>query len=335
MNHLFQQLTEAESSWLLTGLMTALGLGSIENIALVAARFTGLIGVGAFLGHPLLSWRIRLTLIILLTMVVAPTLPSEMEEPPRITRISHAFNLLGDSTKATRDRDDEAIRTKLSQPPSFASLAEFDDGSMSFPTKSHMIAKAIKELALGAVLGLGAIIVLSGLRLGGEWLDRHSGLGIGSVLNPEFLSEGSATSGMTLLFGVTALLLIEPLGGHLIFMGMILETFHSLPIGTVAFSESFAEFLLELLRLSLLLGLRVAMPFVVAMSFVDMAISFWNRSSPSALAPAMLVTRSLVALLLVVAAWPGIVESVTTTTRDAFSQTTNSPVFKQNSSSSF
>ena len=162
------------------------------------------------------------------------------------------------------------------------------------------------------MLGLGLAIVLSGLKLGGEWLDRHSGLGMGSVLNPEYLSEGSVSAEMLLLLGIASILLMEPVGGHLLFARTILESFHALPVAEASHWPSLFDLLGALLRQSLVLGLRVAMPLVVAMSLIDMTLGFVSRSSRWSLLPALTAVRMAAALLILAATLPGVAEAVAT-----------------------
>ena len=170
---------------------------------LVVARLAGLLGVGLLLGRTLLSWQMRAGLILLLTLVVVPTLPLAREAVQPVRLVGHE----------DADSASSVIQTGSAVRDAIASPVDF-------------VAALLCELGLGAVMGLGLAVVLSGLKLGGEWLDRHSGLGMGSVLNPEFLSEGSVSAEMLLLLGIASILLMEPIGGHLLFARTILESFH-------------------------------------------------------------------------------------------------------------
>ena len=290
MHDFFNQLIRDPWGRLLIQFALDDGLARAGLSLLVVARLAGLLGVGLFLGRTLLTWQVRVGLIVLLTLVVVPTLPLARETVSQVQLVGHE----GEAAARSVTQAGSAVRDAITTPVDF-------------------VAALLCELGLGAVLGLGLAIVLSGLKLGGEWLDRHSGLGMGSVLNPEYLSEGSVSAEMLLLLGIASILLMEPVGGHLLFARTILESFHALPVAEASHWPSLFDLLGALLRQSLVLGLRVAMPLVVAMSLIDMTLGFVSRSSRWSLLPALTAVRMAAALLILAATLPGVAEAVTTT----------------------
>ena len=295
MHDFFNQLIRDPWGRLLIQFALDDGLARAGLSLLVVARLAGLLGVGLFLGRTLLTWQVRVGLIVLLTLVVVPTLPLARETVPQVQLVGYA----GEAAARAVTQAGSAVRDAITTPVDF-------------------VAALLCELGLGAVLGLGMAIVLSGLKLGGEWLDRHSGLGMGSVLNPEYLSEGSVSAEMLLLLGIASILLMEPVGGHLLFARTILESFHALPVAGASHWPSLFDLLGALLRQSLVLGLRVAMPLVVAMSLIDMTLGFVSRSSRWSLLPVLTALRMAAALLILVATLPGIAEAVTTTVLESW-----------------
>lgn len=290
MHDFFNQLIRDPWGRLLIQFALDDGLARAGLSLLVVARLAGLLGVGLFLGRTLLTWQVRVGLIVLLTLVVVPTLPLARETVSQVQLVGHEAEAVARSVTQAGS----AVRDAITTPVDF-------------------VAALLCELGLGAVLGLGLAIVLSGLKLGGEWLDRHSGLGMGSVLNSEYLSEGSVSAEMLLLLGIASILLMEPVGGHLLFARTILESFHALPVAEASHWPSLFDLLGALLRQSLVLGLRVAMPLVVAMSLIDMTLGFVSRSSRWSLLPALTAVRMAAALLILAATLPGVAEAVTTT----------------------
>ncbi len=289
MHDFFHQLIRDPWGRLLIQFALDDGLARAGLSLLVVARLAGLLGVGLFLGRTLLTWQVRVGLIVLLTLVVVPTLPLARETVSQVQLVGHE----GEAAARSVTQAGRAVRDAITTPVDF-------------------VAALVCELGLGAVLGLGLAIVLSGLKLGGEWLDRHSGLGMGSVLNPEYLSEGSVSAEMLLLLGIASILLMEPVGGHLLFARTILESFHALPVAEASHWPSLFDLLGALLRQSLVLGLRVAMPLVVAMSLIDMTLGFVSRSSRWSLLPALTAVRMAAALLILAATLPGVAEAVAT-----------------------
>jgi flagellar biosynthesis protein FliR len=160
-------------------------------------------------------------------------------------------------------------------------------------------------------------MLLSGLRLGGEWIDRHTGLGMAGILGPGQFLEGSIATRLLLLLGVASILLLEPVGGHLLFVRTVLETFRSIPLGAAHDWMSFSELIGLLLKQSLVLGLRIALPLVVMMSLIDMTLAFASRSSSWSFAPKLAAARMAVGVLILTVSLPGIVESITVTVLDS------------------
>ncbi len=310
MHDLFHQLVGDPWGRLLIQYAATEGLVRAGMSLLVIARLIGCLGVGVLLGRTLLTWPVRVGLIVLLTLVVVPTLPLAGETVPSVQWVGHAI----EAQRGVLQRQGLPHGDSVQANSVLRSSAHAGDSiGSALASPVDFVAALMCELVLGAVLGLGMAVVLSGLKLAGEWFDRHTGLGMGSVMNPERLSEGSVSAEMLLLFGIAALLLMEPVGGHLLFARTILETFHTLPVAEASHWPSLFDLLSCLMRQSLLLGLRVALPLVMAMSLIDLTLGFVSRSSRWSLLPALHATRTAAALLMLSATLPGVAESVTTT----------------------
>lgn len=250
---------------------------------LTAARLAGFFFIGPLLGRSLVSWQVRAGLVILLTLIVAPGIPLPELQPP-VQQVVHDQNA-----------------THLD-------VAHVTETSGGVPTN---IAIALGcEVAIGGALGLAVVIFLSALKLAGEWLDRHSGLGMGSVLNPEYSAGGSAPAELLPLFCVAVILLMQPVNGHLLVVRFVLDMFHAIPLGAAQIPGSLLELIKSIVQQSLILGLRLAMPFVVAMSLLDMTLGWARRTSRFDLTSTALAFRVGAGLLTLAATLPGIPEAV-------------------------
>ncbi len=254
---------------------------------LTAARLAGFIFVGALLGKPILTWPMRVGLVILLTLIVAPNLPTP-ESPP--------------------------IQPAAHEVP--AQLNAAWDADTSHRSTNIVVATAC-ELAIGASLGLAIAVFLSGLKLAGEWIDRHSGLGLGSVLNPDYSAGGSAPAEMTWLLSISVILVLQPVNGHLLAVRYVLDTFHAIPLGSAPALGSFTDLIKALVQQSLILGLRIAMPFVVAMSLLEMTLGWARRASRFDLTSTAVAFRASAALLILAATLPGIQEAVNSSLQES------------------
>ena len=155
------------------------------------------------------------------------------------------------------------------------------------------------------------------MKLAGEWLDRHSGLGIGSVMNPEYSGGGSAPTELIAVFCLVTMLVMQPVNGHLLVVRLVLDTFHSIPVGVETASFSVLELIQAMLRQAMTLGLRIVMPFVVVMSLLDLTLGFVRRSSRIELAPAAYAFRTAAAMLILAATLPGIPETIAISVNDS------------------
>ncbi len=280
---------------------TVEGLARAGLFLLVAARLAGLLCIGMFLGRTMLTWPARIGLIVLFALIVTPTLPLPGDPLDQVELVRH--------------EDDH--RAKFIHSASIRQIVGHNERSNSplhwFSSPVSFVVKLLCEIGLGLLMGFGVAIFLSGLRLGSEWLDRHSGLGLGSVMNPETGVDGSVSSSMLWILGITAILLMDQGGGHLLFARIVLESFHSLPVGTSIGSQSLIDLIQLLLRQSLLLGLRIAMPLVVTMSLFDLTLAFISRSCRCQLLPAAYAARVLAGLLILFVTWPGVADSIAIT----------------------
>lgn len=133
------------------------------------------------------------------------------------------------------------------------------------------------ELSIGALLGLGIVFLFSALQLAGGLIGRLGGLMLADVLDP---SSGESTPVLGRLMWLLALILFVALGGHRMVIGALLETFESLPPGTMASAESMAGVLRELLARSFELGICVAAPVAVAVLASTLVLGFVGRTLP-------------------------------------------------------
>jgi len=261
---------------------------------LVAARLSGFLGIGPFLGRAIITWRMRVGLVVLLSLIVSPSLIGSPAIPSPIVQVRHQDSVAFEQ--------DGSTSSGLALPQSI----------------NDIVMLIIGECAIGACLGLMVGTFLSGLKLAGEWLDRHSGLGLGGVLNPEYSSGGAATTELTWLFCMVVMLVLQPVNGHLLAIRFVLDTFQAIPLGTALASTSLIELTKAMVQQAFILGLRVAMPFVVAMSLLDMTLSWTRRSSHLDLGPLAFSVRAGAALLIMAATLPGICEAVSSSLLDSF-----------------
>lgn len=260
---------------------------------LVATRLIGFFVAWPLIERGLLTWPIKVSMILLLTLIVTPCIELPSEISPQLQVVSH---------QAAQEQ------MPLSSPTA-------DSKSWS---AQHLATAIICNAAVGASLALSLAIFLAGLNLAGEWIDRHSGLGMGQVLNPEYSSGDSGPAKLMSLFGIAVILTMLPMNGHLHAVRLILDSFHSIPVDHTELPDSIFSLLTTVMHQSLIFGLRMALPFVVAMSLLDLTLSWIRRSSRWELASIAFTLRAAASLLVIAATLPGVQEAVTSSVQETF-----------------
>ncbi|HEY4263241.1 MAG TPA: flagellar biosynthetic protein FliR [Schlesneria sp.] len=274
---------------------TGEGLARAAVFLMVAARWTGFFLAWPLIERGMVPWPIRIGLVVLLTLIVAPGIELTSREDRSIQAVSH--------------QEQDEIRPL--DHTAFSAIGE--DWS-----STDLVAGLVCNAAVGLSLALSIAIFLSGLRFAGEWIDRHSGLGMGQVLNPD-LSSGDSVSGKLVgLFGIAVILTMRPMNGYLHLVRLTIDSFHVIPVSLNRLPNSISELLIAMTQQSLILGLRIAVPFVVAMSLLDLTLSWIRRSSKWELASIAFVVRAAASMLVLAATLPGIQEAVMSSVQETF-----------------
>jgi flagellar biosynthetic protein FliR len=132
------------------------------------------------------------------------------------------------------------------------------------------------ELVVGLVLGLGIVILFSGIELAGEMIAQASGLSLAEVFDP---AQGTV-SAFSRLLGLVAMAIFMVVGGHRLVMSGLLETFRALPPGSGAAPAALAETMVALVAQSFSLGVRAAVPIVASLLIANLALGMIARTVP-------------------------------------------------------
>jgi len=133
------------------------------------------------------------------------------------------------------------------------------------------------ELLVGVCLGLGVVILFSGVQLGGELIGRVSGLMLADVFDP---GSGASIPLFSRLFHLVALAAFVCIGGHRLVMAGLLDTFTTIPAGGAGVPLSMADAFVVLLTQSFALGVRAAAPVVTAILLSTLVLGLISRTLP-------------------------------------------------------
>lgn len=155
----------------------------------------------------------------------------------------------------------------------------------------------LSEALIGIAMGLWLQIVVAALTTGGQALSSSIGLSMSNLLDPALGNVPVLAEFLTVL----GTLVFLAVGGHLLFAGILIDSFRSLPPAQDASLPALIRGLLQWSAMSFLGALLVALPAMSAMLLLNLALGFVARATPSLNlfvlgVPAMLIA-GLVALV--------------------------------------
>jgi flagellar biosynthesis protein FliR len=133
------------------------------------------------------------------------------------------------------------------------------------------------ELLIGMILGLGVMILLSGVQVAGQIISQMSGMSLADVFNPGFDAEVPMISNLLYLVTLTVFII---LGGHRLLVGALLDTYTFLPLGHAQLSPSLGTLMATLLAESFSLAVRGAAPAMVALLLATVVLGLISRTLP-------------------------------------------------------
>jgi flagellar biosynthesis protein FliR len=133
------------------------------------------------------------------------------------------------------------------------------------------------ELLIGMILGLGVMILLSGVQVAGQIISQMSGMSLADVFNPGFDAEVPIISNLLYLVTLTVFII---LGGHRLLVGALLDTYTFLPLGHAQLPPSLGTLMATLLAESFSLAVRGAAPAMVALLLATVVLGLISRTLP-------------------------------------------------------
>lgn len=135
----------------------------------------------------------------------------------------------------------------------------------------------ISEALVGALLGLGLMILLAGVQVAGQIVSQMSGMALGEIFNPDL---DSTVSVFSQVYYYLTLTVFAAIGGHRLLIEALLDTFKWAPPGQARFSGSYAEAMITMLSQSFELGMRASAPIVVALFLSTVVLGLVSRTLP-------------------------------------------------------
>jgi flagellar biosynthetic protein FliR len=135
----------------------------------------------------------------------------------------------------------------------------------------------LSEALLGLLLGLGVMILLSGVQLTGQIISQLGGTALGEVFDP-LADENLPVYSQMFYFLTLAMFVL--LDGHRLLAEALLDTYAWLPPGKATLGPSFVGALTTLLGQSFMLGIRAAAPAMTALLLATLVLGLIGRTLP-------------------------------------------------------
>ena len=152
----------------------------------------------------------------------------------------------------------------------FVEVAESD----TLPAFVIMIAA---ELFIGLALGLGVYILFAGVSLAGELVGHVGGLQASQIFDPV---TGDQVPLMSRAYQFLAIAVFALIGGLNVLVTTLLDTFVTIPVGTIGFQPDVVFSLVVILNTSFVLALRIAAPVLIATLISLLVIGLLNKTMP-------------------------------------------------------
>jgi len=145
------------------------------------------------------------------------------------------------------------------------------------PVSAEGLLQVFNQVAIGSIMGLVLQIVVAAVVVAGQSISSSMGLSMANMIDPS-LGNVPVLSQFLLIL---ASLVFVGFGSHAILLGLISESFHTLPIGANLISQAVMGKLIQWSSMMFLGALLIALPVMVFLLFVNVGLGIVTRAAPS------------------------------------------------------
>jgi len=145
------------------------------------------------------------------------------------------------------------------------------------PTSARGLLEVFNQIAIGSIMGLVLQIVVAAVVVGGQSISSSMGLSMANMIDPT-LGNVPVVSQFLLIL---ASLVFVGFGGHAILLGLVSDSFHSLPIGTSILQQAVLGKVLRWSSMMFMGALLMALPVMVFLLFINVGLGIVTRAAPS------------------------------------------------------
>ncbi|MCS2154865.1 flagellar biosynthetic protein FliR [Scandinavium goeteborgense] len=136
---------------------------------------------------------------------------------------------------------------------------------------------ALQQILIGIALGFTMQFAFAAVRTAGEVIGLQMGLSFATFVDP---SSHLSMPVLARIMDMLAMLLFLVFNGHLWLISMLVDTFHTLPIGGHPLNSNAFMALTRAGGLIFLNGLMLALPIITLLLTINLALGMLNRMAP-------------------------------------------------------
>lgn len=150
-----------------------------------------------------------------------------------------------------------------------------------WPTVDPISAEGLREVFvqafIGVLMGLILQVINAALVVGGQAISASMGLSMANMVDPNM---GNVPVIAQFLL-ICSTLIFLGLGGHVIVISMVLESFKIVPIGAVIELSILFDLMVKWSAMVFLGGVLLALPILVALLFINIGLGVITRAAPA------------------------------------------------------
>lgn len=141
-----------------------------------------------------------------------------------------------------------------------------------------LVVVVAREMAIGLALALGIRALMGGAELAGHLSGYQLGFSYGAIIDPQ---SGVRNSMFAALYSNMALIVFFGVNGHHALLRAMASSYAQLPIGIGHVDGSLVVAVTSMLGIVFVLGVRLAMPLILVLMVVEVALGLIARAAPA------------------------------------------------------
>jgi len=141
-----------------------------------------------------------------------------------------------------------------------------------------LVVVVAREMAIGLAMALGIRALIAGAELAGSLSGYQLGFSYGSIVDPQ---SGVRNGMFAALYSNLALITFFTINGHHQLLRAMAASYSQLPIGIGHVDGSLVQAVTAMLGIVFVLGVRLAMPLILVLMVVEVALGLITRAAPA------------------------------------------------------